>query len=71
MDGMMISNETRKALKYLVNVTLSNVEAEHVWFHSCPKRFRDAVQHAVEGFRADEARMRRSAESGKAREVEG
>ena len=58
---MQISNETRKALKYLSNIAeRSGSEAEHDWFQRCPERFRKAVQSAVEGFRQDEARAQQA-----------
>jgi len=55
--SMQISNETRKALKYMSNITeRTGSDEEHAWFGQCPERFRKALQKAVEGFRADEKR---------------
>lgn len=54
--SMRISNETRKALKYLGNITeRTGSDEERKWFESGPLRIRTAIQKAVEGFRKDEA----------------
>lgn len=58
--SMRISNETRKALKYLGNITeRTGSDEERKWFEAGPLRIRVAIQKAVEGFRQDEQEQKK------------